>query len=211
MPRPRRPLASLLPPLAGATLLLLAACASTQAPRFHSLQEAAAVPAAPAAAPALFVDLGPVGVPAGVDQPQWVVRTPDDTLRLLEQERWVAPLRDELRAALADGLARRWNAADLRLAPAPAGAPVWRLRVDVLRFDTVAGTGTRLEAAWSATAASAPAPALACRTRVHEAAAGDAVALAAAHRRAAARLADQIGQPLAELAAGRPANCPAPD
>ena len=210
MPRPRRPFASLLPPLAGATLLL-AACASTQAPRLHSLQEAAGATAAAAPAPALFVDLGPVGVPAAVDQPQWLVRTPDDTLRLLEQERWVAPLRDELRAALADGLARRWNAADLRLAPAPAGAPAWRLRVDVLRFDTVAGTGTRLEAAWSATAASAPAPALACRTRLREAAAGDAVALAAAHRRAVARLADQIGQPLTELAAGRPASCPAAD
>jgi uncharacterized lipoprotein YmbA len=211
MPRSRRPF-SAAPLLAVALAVLAAGCASAPSPRFHSLLAATASAAAPAPAatpdaPRLLVDLAPVGVPAGVDQPQWVVRTADDTLRLLEQERWVAPLREELRAALLDGLVRRWNAADIRTAAAPADTPGWRVRVDVQRFETVAGSGTWLDSSWSAVSTVAGNKAsIACRSRLRESAGADPVALAAAHRQAVARLADQIGATLSS--AGREMACP---
>ena len=120
----------------------IAACSSPQAPRFHSLlstddatwrAQAAAAASAPAGSPAFAYDIGPVGVPGAVDQLQWVVRLPDDTLRVLEQEQWVAPLRDELRAALDERLTQRWNAVNVRTVTAPRAN--WRVRVDVQRFE----------------------------------------------------------------------------
>jgi uncharacterized lipoprotein YmbA len=208
MPRFRRPFSAARFP-AIALVVLAAGCASAPSPRFHSLLAATAStapPAAAASAPTLFVDLAPVSVPAGVDQPQWVVRTADDTLRLLEQERWLAPLRDELRAALLDGLVRHWNAADPRTAAAPADTPGWRVRVDVQRFETVAGSGTWLDSSWSAVSTVAGSKAsIACRSRLRESAGADPVALASAHRQAVARLADQIG---ATLSSSRVMVCP---
>ena len=62
---------------------LFAGCSSTPAPRFHSLLPTQATGAADAAASSvpLPLDLGPVSVPPAVDQQQWVVRLPDDSLR----------------------------------------------------------------------------------------------------------------------------------
>lgn len=104
-----------------AAALLVGGCASAPVVRWHSLSAPADVPAAPlgnavsaaaAGATRWLVQLTVLRVPAAVDQPQWLVRLPDDTLRLLEDERWAAPLRDELRAALVQGLVARWGAAD---------------------------------------------------------------------------------------------------
>lgn len=184
---------------------LMAACSSTQPARFHSLAAppgAAPAAAAPAAATPWVVDLGPVTVPAGVDQPQWVVRLPDGSLRVLEQERWVAPLRDEVRGALLEALRQRTGAVDARTAPAPATTPATspvRVRVDVQRFETLAGEGAWLEAGWSV----APGG-FACRITLREAAGtADALALADAHRRAVTALAERIGQ------SARDGRCPA--
>lgn len=188
-------------------LALAAGCASEPPTRFHSLMAPhSAAASKPALAP-LFVDLGPVSVPAAVDQPQWVVRSADDTLHLLERERWVAPLRNELRDALSEGLAQRFEAVDLRTAPAPTRTG-WRLRVDVLRFETVAGSGVWLGSIWSAAALAPSGPSLRCQTTLHEAAGADPIALSAAHRRAVARLTDEIGLQLQALNDGRPASCP---
>ena len=106
----RRPLhrASLLSALALALALALGACSTPPALRLHTLMPDPAPPAE-APGPPLAIQLGPVAVPAQVDQPQWLVRLPDGTLALLDNERWASPLRDELRAALRETLARRWG------------------------------------------------------------------------------------------------------
>lgn len=184
---------------------VLAGCATEDAPRFHSLLDtpagaAAAAPADRGAGP--VIDLASVSVPASLDQPQFVVRMPDGSLRLLEQERWVAPVRDELRAALFDRWAQRLQAVDARLQPA---REAWQVTVDVQRFESVPGQGVWIEADWSVRAAGPRAEARACHSRLQEAASGDVAALAAAHRRAVVRLADQVA---AKMAAPE-APCPA--
>jgi len=179
-----------------ASLIAMAGCASQPPVRFHSLLPA--VSSSPASAPSsaapLVVELGPVTVPAAVDQPQWVLRAGDDSLRVLEGERWVAPLRDELRAAVMARLAERFNSVDARTQPGPASG--WRLRIEVQRFESMLGREAWIEAAWSATSVATPVRTLACTSRLHETAGSDAPSIAAAHRRAVQRLADQIGERL---------------
>ena len=183
-----------------AAAVAMAGCASQPPVRFHSLLPAAssvAAASAPAATAPLVIELGPVTVPAAVDQPQWVLRAGDDSLRVLEGERWVAPLRDELRAAVMARLAERFNAVDARTRPGPASG--WRLRIEVQRFESMLGREAWIEAAWSATSVSTPVRTVACTSRLHETAGSDAPSIAAAHRRAVQRLADQIGERLGAM------------
>lgn len=204
-----------LPGLAIATLAGFAGCGSTAPPQTFSLlpaAPAASVPAAPApdAPRALPVSVAveTVAVPPAVDQPQWVLRLPDQRTVLLEQTQWASPLRDELRAALQEALAQRWAATDAR-------PPVWRLRVDLSRFESVLGQEAWLEGRWTLRpgggSAAAGAATLGCALRIREPAGAGLPALAEAHRRALLRLADQIGPLLRSGPAALPADCPSPD
>lgn len=190
--------------------LAVAGCASDPPMRFHSLlpsePAAAALPAGASRTPALAVTLAPVRVPAQVDQPQWLVRSPDGSLQLLEQDRWAAPLRDELHAALLEALAHRWGVLDSRTAA--AAIPTWRLTVDVTRFDALPGRESRLDARWSLSATGTGAPLLACGFTLREPATGSLADLAKAHQRAVIGLADAAGATLRALARGEAARCP---
>ena len=189
-------------------LLALAGCATPAALRLHSLMPEPA-PAADATGPPLIIQLGPVVVPAQVDQPQWLVRLPDGTLALLDNERWASPLRDELRAALRETLARRWGVQDA--AGAVTAAPAWRVNLELLRLDSTPAREARLDAQW-AIAAVPPAAgnaALGCRATLRQAVGAGSVALADGHRRIVARLADRIGRQLRALGRGEAPPCEA--
>jgi methionyl aminopeptidase len=189
---------------AGLAAALLAACAGDKLPeRFHTLvpaQRAASAPAAHGAT--LYVDVLPVGVPAQVDHAQFVVRQPDDSLLLLEQDRWAAPLQDELRAAIVERLSAQWGAVDVRGVGLPLPA-IWRVRVEVQRFESIPGREARLEGAWSISSTQRGGATLVCRSAIAESVAAAGIpALAQAHRRAAAQLADEIGRRLKAMQAG---------
>ena len=116
--------------------------------RLHTLMPAEPTPREPAAAGRgpLFVSLEPIRLPAQVDQPQWLVRLPDESLASLEQERWASPLRDELRQALLEQLAARFGVVEGRSAAPQAAAPV-RVALELRRFDSVPGREARIEGA----------------------------------------------------------------
>jgi len=200
--------AAMVAPLLAAALL--GACSAPKPERFHSLLASEApAPAAPAGLQTVVVDVLPVGVPPLVDQPQWVVRASDDTLQVLEQERWAAPLREELRSALTEQLVARWAAVNVQTLPQPA-ASVWRVRLDLQRFESVPGREARIEGTWSLLPPR-NASALVCRSSLRESVGdGGVPALAAAHRRLVARLADEIGQRLQAMQRGEAAACPPP-
>lgn len=185
--------------------IALAGCSSTPAPRFHSLLSTTSAPARDTSLPPLPIDLGTVTVPAAVDQSQWVVRMPDDSLRVLEQEQWVAPLRDELRAALFERLSQRFGAVDVRNAPAANSV---RVKVDVQRFESVAGKEVWLDSVWTAQSDVVKAAPLVCRSNIREPVVGDLLGVAAAHRKAVTRLADEIGNQLLAIYNGAGARCP---
>jgi len=191
-----------------ALIALLAGCAASQPPTsFHTLMPALDATAVPPPGPArLAIRIAPVRVPAQVDQPQWVVRTADGGMQVLEQQRWVASPADEFREALADRLTRGLGALDLsRTGAASSGLPVWQLQVELLRFDSVAGKEAVQQLVWSLRPPGDGAPALSCSSLVREPAGEGYAALAAAHRAALMRLADAI----AAAIVGGAARCPA--
>lgn len=183
--------------------IVLTGCGTTSTPaRFHSLLPP--VPAgAPAAraAPALRVEVLPVTLPGQVDVPQIVVRLPDDSLTALEHERWIAPLADEMRAALA----LRIDALLSDAAAAPGGAP-WRVQVEVQRFDSTLGGTASLQALWSLQPPGGSA-ALRCLVNDREAVAGGPAALVDGHRAMLQRLGDAIARAVRAAALGSTPAC----
>lgn len=184
----RRPLPAALAALA------LAACASAPPVHFHSL-----LPPPAAAAPAVALpatpawELLPVAVPPQVDQAGWVVRQADGSVALLENERWIGPLGDEIRAAVAERL---------RAAALPGQRGPWRVALDVSRFETAPGRQARIDAEWTVSNG-APVPAKQrCRGAFEQPAAASYAAVAAAHRAAVARLGDAIAATLRALDGG---------
>ena len=190
--------------------LVLAACGTLPPTHFHSLMptEIAARSGTPAAA-GVAVVLEPVRVPANVDQPQWLVQLGDDSLAVLEQERWASLLRDEFRQALLEELIIGQGAVEARTQPG-AGAASVRVAIDVRRFDSLPGREARIQGTWTITGADARS-ASRCEWLIREPAAGSFPALAAAHRRAVARLGAAIGQALGRGRRGEAASCPALD
>lgn len=186
-----------------ASVLLLAACSTPAPPRLHSLVPPVAGARAAAGSDLPAWQLLPVSIPAQVDQPQFVLRRADDTFVVFEQERWIAPLNEEIRAALGERLTATLGAPGA--APA-AGRKDWRIAVDVQRFDSTPGRST-LVAQWALRAGS-DTPALRCRS-VHEQGVGAGIAaLAGGHRQALEQLGASIAQTLIALDSGRAAACP---
>lgn len=184
----------------------LGGCASTPDTRFYTLLGPA--PSAADAAAAFAIEVLPVSVPGQVDVPQLVVRRSGGELSLVESRQWVAPLGHELRAALADRLTRTLGTQDVyRLAVVP-GLPVWRIKVDVTRFDSELGRYALLDAGWSIGGTGKGAR-LTCATQVREAVGADYEALVGGHQRALVKLADQIAATVRQLAAGAAPVCPA--
>jgi uncharacterized protein len=175
----------------------LTGCAAAPAIRFHSLLALDRPAREASSAPGFAVTLTAVTVPPQVDQPQWLLRNVDGTLSLLEQERWVAPLRGELQSALFDRWVSAWGAR----APAASASKenAWRVTLDVTRWEAAPGREVRLESRWSASSASTV---LTCRSVIQEATVNDGgsaiLALAASHRNAVIRLADEVASRLTE-------------
>ena len=181
-------------------------CASPPVQRLHTLMPMQSVPRA-SATPAASVPivLEPIRIPAQVDQPQWLVRLPDDSLALLEQERWASPLQDELRQALLEAL----GAARFAMVEAAGAASPWRIRLDVRRFESLPGREARIEGSWLLSSGEGRRPSLRCDWLYAEPATASMPGLAAAHRRAVARLAEALGESVLKLSRGEPATCPA--
>jgi uncharacterized lipoprotein YmbA len=194
-------------PLAFACVATLAACSSAPT-HFYTLLPPAE-PATAAAAPAAFaIAVEPVGVPAEVDQVQWLVRTGPGQVALLDNERWAAPLGDELRAAFAEALTHQLAARDVYKAANSAGVPVYRIEIDVRRFESAAAGYALIEADWSVARREAGTGiAMQCHSRVSQPVEPGYAALALGHQRAVAAIAARITLAVRSVAAGG-ATCP---
>ena len=79
-----------------------AAGCSTAPARFYSLDSTATADSNPAAHASVMV--GPVTIPASVDQPEFVVRVAANRVEVDEFNRWVSPLGDGIARAVAGDL-----------------------------------------------------------------------------------------------------------
>lgn len=135
------------------TLTLLAGCASAP-DRYYTLASvpspilstpeaapgSAVPPAARTSAAPFAIEMAPVAVPERLARPQMVLRVAGEgsaELRVLEQHRWASSFEQELRDALASGVAARLGAADVTRGGRAQGQTVWRIQAHLQTFDAV--------------------------------------------------------------------------
>lgn len=131
---------------------LLAGCAGSQAPQYYSLQAVSAGAGAvsqPVKSAAYAVSMQPVVVPQQVARPQIVVQaSPGAEVVPLNSALWAAPLESQIRNVLGEALSRRLGVMDVGQSGAADGIPVWRIYVDVQRFDSLYDRSVRQEIVW---------------------------------------------------------------
>jgi uncharacterized protein len=171
-------------------IVILAACGCSTTPaRFYTLDSTSTARGAPAHT---AVMVGPVTVPASVDQPEFVVQVASNRVELDEFNRWAAPLSDSIARAVAGDLAVLLGTPDVATAPMANFTPAYWVTINVQRFESTRGEGTLFEAVWAVRETPAGAIRLG-RTVAHETVTADGFdALAAAHSRALAQMSDDI-------------------
>ncbi|MGH8158311.1 MAG: PqiC family protein [Rhodanobacter sp.] len=194
--------------------LALTGCASAPL-HYYTLiapadESAGGLVAAQSATPSLPFELLPVGIPAQVDQPQLVVREGGQAVAMLNSERWIAPLGDEVRSALSGDLARELHSQDVSGLPGN-DKPLLRIKLDLRRFDSLPGSYALIEGSWSVRVlhGTQPGVLVACTSRISEAVGPGYAALVQGHQRAIGQLAAQIAGAARALGNGQAAACPA--
>ncbi|RKE36517.1 hypothetical protein B0G76_2711 [Paraburkholderia sp. BL23I1N1] len=187
--------------------LALSACASAPV-HYYTLVSPAAQPASAQPAAPFAIDVLPVGVPAELDQQAMVIRQGDSGVAVLDDERWVAPLGDQLRAALSTQLVRRLGTQDVAGLTRPINQPVLGIRLQIRRLDAWPGHAVQLEADWSLIFAQDPnGVRLTCHTQLQEAAPGGYADLVRAQQLAIASLAGRIAEDARGWAQSRQRGC----
>lgn len=186
-------------PCALALALLACACATTQQPRYYTLESLPAADAVPATRVSVLVE--PVAVPAEVDRQQIVRSTQANEVAIEDLHRWASPLQDNVAAVLADDLSARLGTRDVATSPEIRAAWGYRVNVEIREFRSRLGQDARLGASWSVRRADGVTQT--GFSSVREAARGsDFAALASAHSRAIARMAQDISEAIRALERG---------
>ena len=187
-------------------MLALVGCSSTPPTHFHTLvapparggNAARAVPA-----PRVRIEVLPVSVPVQVDLPQMVVRLADDSVMVLEHERWIAPLGDEIRQAIA----LRVGQVVAEVTPASAaGEGPWRIDVEVQRFDAMLHRAAGAQLQWSLQGPAGGAT-LRCQASYEQPVGVGVEVLTAGYRALFERLGDAIGAAVRAAATGGTPGC----
>lgn len=130
--------------------LLVAAvsgCGTTAPARFYSLDSTALADGAPATSVTVMV--GPVVVPAAVDQPEFVVNTTPNRVEVDEFNRWVSPLNDAIARAVAGDLVVLLGTPNVATAQLANFNPEYQVTIDVLQFESVPGHAATVAAVWT--------------------------------------------------------------
>jgi len=201
--------------LAAAAAITLAGCASPP-DRYYTLVPIGADIAAtlrPAGSP-LVIELLPLALPERLSRPQMLVRQAGDAasaeVAVLEQHRWASSFENELRDALAGGVAARLGAVDGsrsggNVGRAP-GQPAWRIAVQVRQFDAIEGARVDAALSWSIRRSDQDTSA-GCQWQASEAAGSGIDGVAQGAQRVTARAADAIARQVSALAAGTMGDC----
>jgi uncharacterized protein len=174
-----------------ALLAVLYAC-STSPSRFYTLDAAATASGLPATAG--NVTVGPITIPASVDQPQFVTKDGPNRVDVDEFNRWAGPLNENIARVVAQDLVVLLGTPDVAVGPLANFTPDYAVAIDVQRFESVRGQRTELDAVWTIHD-KVRGITRSGRTSANETVADDSFdALAAAHSRALAMLSDDIAK-----------------
>jgi uncharacterized lipoprotein YmbA len=190
--------------MTAAALSILAGCASSPSSRFYTLGgEPSTVSTMPAS---FYIEVPPVDMPQQVAKNQLVVQTSAAQVQVLEEERWASLPADEVRRALSSDLTRQLGAIDVYGTPRPDSVAVYRVKVNVQRFESWPGAQALIDAVWSVRAAGSQ-TVLTCRTVSQQPVAAGYDALVAGHRKAVDQLAAEIAAGVRTVSAA-PAGAP---
>ena len=177
-------------------------CGTSKPAQFYTLDSTAVADGAPATHTAVMV--GPVTIPASVDQPEFVVQVASNRVEVEEFNRWAAPLNDGIARAVAGDLAVLLGTPDVATAPMANFNPAYWVTINVQRFESTPNQSALLEAVW-AVRKTAGGETRSGRTVAREAVQGGGFdALAAAHSRALARMSGDIAAAIRAEAGKQP-------
>jgi uncharacterized protein len=172
---------------------------SSRPTRFYILTPMAVETSAPLS---VSVSVGPVSIPAVLDNPTIMLTVGPNELRADEFARWASPLPDNIARAVAGNLIALLGTPRVLLASETSGPnPDYRVGIAVERVESVVGQDATLDAVWTVRKTTMTGTAQSGRTIVREASQGsDVNALAAAHSRAVERLSADIAAAIRALA-----------
>ena len=128
-------------------MALLSACASPPS-HFYTLTPTRE-PAASAPSSA-SIAVGPVLIPESVNRPELVVQVGPNQVALDELNRWAAPLPAEIQRVLIENLSQLLGTPRVSRYPqGPITSPDFRVRIDVLRFESAPGNTALLDVIWT--------------------------------------------------------------
>ena len=169
---------------------VIAVGCSTAPSKFYSLSSTSAADGTPPTAVAVMV--GPVTIPASVDQPEFVVQVAANRVQVDEFNRWVAPLGDAIARAVAGDLVVLLGSPEVASNQLANFVPDYRVTIDVQKFESVPGSAATLEAVWTVRK-SVGGEIRSGRTVAREPVQGQSYdALAAAHSQALAQMSTDI-------------------
>lgn len=176
-----------------------AGCASTPS-HFYTLSATGAPAAGPQAG--FSVSVGPVSVPAAVDRLPIVVRTGPNQVYISEFDRWASPLKADIPRVVAGNLASMLGTAQVTVFPASSAADAsYRVRIDILRFESEPDRAATLDALWTVSAGKGE-QTRRSRTTLAEATQGPGYGdLVAAHSCALGQLSAEIAAAIREMEA----------
>ncbi|MGH8595555.1 MAG: PqiC family protein, partial [Gammaproteobacteria bacterium] len=173
----------------------LSACATPRQTQFYTLLQAPP--------PRLQLDsqsivmIGPVTLPAQVDRPQMVISRDAHELRVLEHQRWAAPLKLEIPRLIGE---RIEAALGLRVIIYPETTPVpprFKLNLTVQRFESTPGAQVTVAVTWDIKTVAGNRVESGQRIELEPVVGADYGALASAHARALSRIGDGIANSIA--------------
>ena len=190
-----------------AGMVALAACSSPSS-RFYTLGDVSgsngvqtvASSVRTSQAPAWLIEVAPIDVPPQVAKTQLVVQTGPTQVKVLEEERWASLPGDELRRALSTNLTQQLNTIDVYGTAYSDATPVYRVSMNVQRFESWPGSHALIDAVWSVRAVRSTAV-MTCRSVVSEQVGSGYDALVDGHRRALQRVAAQVAGAVQAMAA----------
>lgn len=171
-------------------LIAMAAGCSTAPSRFYSLSSTSTADGSPPTAATIMV--GPVTIPAAVDQPEFVVQVSANRVDVDEFNRWVAPLGDGIARAVAGDLVVLLGTPQVATQQLANFTPDYRVTIDVQQFESIQGNAAVIQAVWTVRRTS-NGETRSGRTDAREPVQGQGYdALAAAHSQAIARVSADI-------------------
>jgi uncharacterized protein len=180
---------------------LLAACSSPRT-NFYTLNADPALETTGASI-SVPVVVGPVTVPELVDRPQLVTRLSGNEVQLNEFSRWGEPLKTGVADVIAADLSRLLGASRVSASSqSVAGTDMFRVRVDIVQFDSMPGDSVAIDAMWTVRVEGHE-RLITGRSTVREQVQGtDDAALVAAHSRALASVSRDIAAAIRRVPPG---------